>query len=776
MSVFTKAVTLLLLAVSLVKVSAQTRPVVCGHVYDGKTGEAVPYASCVDIKSGRGAQTNTSGYFSFIVDGDITLQTTCIGYEKCCVNMAIKGDTTVTIVIQPKSTNLQEVVVSTYVPEREQVQMGKNTITTELIKGMPSFVGEPDILKSTTYLPGISSGKEGYSNIYVRGADRGQNLVLLDGIKIYNTSHVGGFLSLFNSDVVKHVDVYKGGFPAQYGGRASSVIDVVTKDGNREQLAGKASVGLISSSVMVEGPVGEKLSFYLAGRTSYYALFSAKKRKRFKETGEGEYFNYTFFDINGRLKWHVSPRSSIALSLFYGDDVSINGDGSKGYNKEDYQRLKYRMSIRNRGVSLTHTQSFNSLFWRNTISLSQYDNTYNSRDERQNREQHIRETFKTQSSIRDISFQSRLELNTSIGHIKTGVELSRYRFRPSMTSSTAVNDMAIVEKDTLMGYLDPMHSWEMSVYANDEITFSDKLSGEIGFRASTYSASEVDYWRAEPRLSARYLFSDNMSLKANYTMMNQYNHVIVTMQDGFEKEMWMASTKTLKPQHADQFSAGLFYGKEKYKVNASLEGFYKKMSDLITYRAPVENDDVMTSIEKSVDTGGKGRSYGVEAMVSKEWKNVSASVSYTLSWNERKFDDINKGNWYPFLYDRRHDLNVLAMWHINSKWSLSGNFVLSSGAPVSLPGSYVKGDGLFDEYYVYDGYNNRRLPLYHRLDIAVTRSKTTRRGNLSEWKFNLFNAYAHQNAQALYFNSWNGKVTQIAMFSIVPTVSYTITF
>lgn len=771
----TRCIASLLLAFSFIGSTAQTRQTLSGHIYDSTTGEAIPYATCWNESNSQGTTTNAFGYFSIPNGDNAKLRVSCIGYQAITIDVPSGNDTTIVIKLTPKSTNLQEVVVSTYIPMQEQVQMGKNTVPTALIKQMPSFVGEPDILKSITYLPGVISGKDGYSNIFVRGGDRGQNLVLLDGIKIYNTSHAGGFLSLFNSDIVKHVDVYKGGFPAQYGGRASSIVDIVTKDGNNERFSGKASIGLISSNILIESPIGSNLSFYLAGRTSYFALFSAKQRKDFKKTGTGDYMNYSFFDINSRIKWRINPNSNLSLSIFYGDDISSSADGESNTDGE-HQLRRDRLLINNKGISLTHTQSFKSVFWRNIISLSQYKNSNTYRFEEMYKRDTLLTRTQTISSIRDISAQSRIEISSGIGQIKTGIEFSHYYFRPSLTQSTDIRSISDISNDTIIGDITPMRSNETSAYVNDAIEINDRLSSEVGLRTSYYTAKGAQYWRTEPRISARYMFSDNISLKANYTMMNQYNHVIVSMRDGLEKEMWTASTKKLKPQHANQISAGLFYGREENKLNVSIEAFKKKMSNLITYRAPLDGDNATASIEDAVETGGTGRCHGIETLISKEWEAVSASLSYTLSRNERKFRNINKGEWYPFHYDRRHDLNILATWHINNKWSLSGNFALSSGAPVTLPVSYVDEDPINHEYYVYEGINNRRLPTYHRLDLAATHSKRTKRGNMSEFKINIFNVYARQNAQAMYFSSWSGKATQISMFSIVPTVSYSITF
>ncbi|MCQ2204975.1 MAG: TonB-dependent receptor [Bacteroidales bacterium] len=777
----TTAMKVLVLSVAMVMplfMMAQ-RIKVSGHVVDATNGEPVLFASCVEMSSGRGTTTNNYGYFSLETTGETTIGISCIGYQSFQQPIKATADTTVVIRISPKVNDLQEVVVSTFVPRREQVEMGKSTVPVELIKAIPSLAGEPDILKSISYLPGISLGKEGYSNIYVRGGDRGQNLVLLDGIKIYNTSHVGGFVSLFNSDVVKHVDVYKGGFPAQYGGRASSVIDVATKDGNREGFAMKASIGLISSNAIVEMPLGKKVSMYAAARTSYLALFQAKNRKKFYDNNyTGSYWNYTFYDINSKVKWLISDRSSMSLSMFLGNDVQSFADGQCSYNPQypndkDYERD--RTMIKNRGISLTHVTGRGSCFWRNTLSVSKYDNVFIAKNDRT--EHNVRDvtSTRTTSSIKDATLQSRVEVGKERNKVKAGIEVARYKFLPGIIRDTYTNDKENMYTDTVKGSDDMMGSWEMSAYVSDEIRISDRWAVEAGIRASLYKCSGACYRNIEPRLSTRYMLGDRLSLKANYTRMNQYNHVMVTNRFGIEKEIWVASTKDLKPQRADQWSMGLFYGDEDQKLDVSLEGFYKKLNDQIEYLKPVDNSDNLTSIEQSVTRNGKGRGYGIEMMVSKELDKVSLSLSYTLSWNERRFPSLNDGKWFPFTYDRRHDVNLLALWHINRRWSLTGNFTISTGTPVTLPVAYNAGDNLVTGYFIYDGINNRRLPLYHRLDTSLSYNLPMTRGHKQQLTLNIFNTYARLNASTIYYSTWSNSVRQVSMFSIIPTISYTFT-
>ena len=779
-----------LLVVSLlaaVAANAQTFRLT-GHLVDTQTGESVLYANCIDENTGHGAVANNFGYFSLTVGGKVLLKVSCIGYATTTAEFDIKSDTTVTIGVSPKTTDINEVVVSATVPVREQVMMGKNTLTPEMIKSIPSFLAEPDLIKTLAYLPGISLGREGYSNIFVRGGDRGQNLALLDGIKIYNISHVGGFLSLFNSDIVKSVDVYKGGFPAQYGGRTAAVIDVATKDGNSQRTTGSFTLGTLTSSAIIESPIGKKVSFYLAGRVSYYNLMVQDQKRNFenaaketKPTTNCLYSGFSFFDVNSKIRWSIDATSSLSLAFFTGNDYQqlYEQDTPHASNMDNF-RNKSDYTIRNRGISLTYAKSFGRLFWRNTVSTSKYDTREVNFSEKNigieieefgnDESKKYRKTKSTiTSEIKDITLQSRLEYNHERQIIRGGIELNRYSYNPGVELDHFAD--SIIERDTTYGTKSNVDAWENSIYLADEIKISSRLSVEAGLRGTIYNQSDTTYRRIEPRLSARYMLNNNASIKANYTLMNQFNHVLVNNNSGFEEEIWLASNAKIRPQQAHQVSAGIFYGNDDLKLNASVEIYYKWMNNLIEYHPPITSDHKIMDFYDAVYRGGKGEAYGLELMVSKDFESLTMSLSYTLSKNERQFDDINNGKWYPFIFDRRHDIGLVAHYRFNRKWTADGNFVFSSGHPVTLPVGQVS-DVSWYGGELYNGLNNSRLPVYHRLDLGVKRYFETDRGLKSQFSLNIYNVYARQNAVTVCYR--NGKLYQKSLFTIIPTISYTI--
>ena len=757
-----------------------------GRIIDANTGESVLFASCIDEISGRGTASNNFGYFCIEVGEKARIVVACIGYDKLVTEYCVTRDTTVEIFLKPRVVDINEVVVSATIPEREQVQMGKNTLTPEMIKAIPTFLAEPDLIKSLSYLPGISMGRDGFSSVFVRGGDRGQNLILLDGIKIYNAGHVGGFLSLFNCDVVKSVDVYKGGFPAQYGGRTSSVIDVYTKEGNSRATTGKATLGTLTSGAMIETPIGDNVTCFLAARTMYYKLFIIPKRNAYRNAikepipiSNAEYSDISFYDINGKIRWKISPTSSLALTFFFSNDYICN------YSQDNYLQNGYALSyvfkneryydkykVKNNGGAITHVKSFGRLFWRNTLSMSEYT-TNDERFSELNIGYNDYDKYKAiiSTNIKDVTLQSRIEYAAGIHKIKSGVELNHYEFNPGFKTELFYVDSTDY-KGAKSGYLASVKAWENSIYFNDEMALTDNLSLEAGARATLYSMSDIEYKRIEPRASLRYLFSNNLSLKLNYTTMSQFNHVMVNTNDGIEEEVWIASTKKIKPQRANQLSAGLFYGNDDYKLNVSLESFYKEMSDLIEYRAPFDGKGALANLEDVVYKNGRGKAYGIETFVSQDYSNFSWSISYTLSRNLRQFDELNSGKWCLFVYDRTHDLNIIAHYRLNKKWTIDGSFIFTTGRPCTLPTGKISSGIVGYEHYVYSELNSCRMPAYHRLDLGVKRYFETQKGIKSQLTLNIYNVYARQNATAVYYR--DGKIYQSAMFTIIPSISYTL--
>lgn len=766
-----------LLLVGCVSASLSQSFTVSGYIRDAATGDALLFANCYDSLSNIGASTNSYGFFTIaLTAGRVKIIASYIGYQHNAFCFTLKKDTSIIIELAPISKELQEVVVSARIPLHQQVIMGKTTITPQTIESIPSFVGEKDVMKAISFIPGISTGKEGYSNIYVRGGDRGQNLILLDGARLYNTNHVGGFVSLFNPNIIKFVDVYKGGFPARYGGRVSSVIDVYTKDGNAHSYSGKYCIGILSSSILYEGPIRKDLSFILSLRSSYYDLFTIPARRDLKQTGTGSYWGYTFFDVNAKLNWQQSKRNRLFLSIFSGHDIQKAEDVLKASFQESTSIQK--LNINNTSISVSHIHILTPrVFVKNSIAFSNYQNNLCQYDKDINQGIQFIDEINTNSRINDLTFQNRFEIAPNNSHsVKTGIEYSIYSYIPSLQMARIQKGIFGVVIDTTLGVTSSLAAYESNVYLEDEISIVENIKFNAGIRCSRYGFKDTVYYRTEPRLSLRWLITKTISFKANYSVMNQFNHVLVNNIRGFEKEVWLAASKKLPPQKAQQVSAGIFISNERFGFELSLESYYKKMSDLIEYNNPTSDRDIVGNVEDLVENNGKGEAYGVEVNISKSHQRFDLGLNYTLSWNNRKFENINNGKWYPFIYDRRHNVSFLALVKLSNKYSFSSNFTLASGTPFTMPEGYVKEDAFTYGYFVYNGINNYRLPLYHRLDISIARKGKTRKGNNKQLEINIYNVYARQNPIFIHYDVNTGKVYQKSLFTIIPTISYSVEF
>ena len=748
-----------------------------GYIRDAKTGEALIAASFFDKLSCSGVTTNNAGYFNISLDkGKVELSVNYVGYLSFDTVFTVSSNMILNCSLEEKTEAIGEITVSAEKPLHEQTLMGRTLVSIDKILETPSFMGEPDLMKALTTIPGVSSGRDGRSNIYVRGGDRGQNLILLDGAKLYNTNHIGGFMSLFNASIVKQVEVYKGGFPARYGGRASSVIDVYTRDGNSKEWKGKFNVGLLMSGLTLEGPITKKLSCLLTTRTSYYDLFTIYGKRQIKLYGKGDYFTFHVFDVNAKLSYVLNDRHRMFLNYFNGFDFYKNytktrTSSAKGLPPHNYDVHKSRRTVGD-DVALGGKEIL-----KNTIAYSGYNNALASVSEYTRQGIHSSENYTSTNKIEEYHVESRLEYYASQLHsLKAGFEYSNYSFVPGTYQSFTEDEGAAYLQDTSYGYFYPLYANEIDLYIEDEIKFSSNYHLNIGVRQVAYLANDRNYYRTEPRVSFRAMLNDNLSFKAGYSLMNQFNHVVVSSYGFFEKEMWLASTADIPPQRASQFSAGVFATIPRFKLELSAEAYYKKMDNLLEYNISSTDDIVATSLDDILITGGIGEAYGAEFMAKYKTDGLTIDFSYVLSWNNRRFDELNHGEWYPFIYDRRHDFSCQAVYVIGKHYSISSNFVFATGTPYTFPDAYVKANDYSYGYYAYSGIYNRRLPNYHRLDLSLVKKKRTKRGRMQSFQLNIYNAYAQQNPLIIYYDSNSGKVYKKSMFSILPTISYSLEF
>jgi len=449
---------------------------VYGYVMHKRSNETLIAAYVSDTVSQKHTITSQSGFFTLLLpSGKVILKASYIGYSDDLKQIVLHKDTLINFYLEPKIEDIGEVVIHGEKPIHEQTLMGKNTLSAEKIKQIPSFIGIPDLMKAVVTIPGVSMGREGRSSIYVRGGDRGQNLILLDGAKLYNTNHLGGFVSLFNSNIIKQVDVYKGGFPASYGGRASSVIDITTRDGNREKTQGQFDLGVLNSGIAIEGPVNKKISYIVALRSTYFDLFTINTKRKLNNTGQGDYFGYTFYDANAKISYFASPSHKIFLNFYSGADFNRSLFKQQTSTKDIEDQTAY--IINNRCITIGDNLLISpKLIWKNTVTYSIYSNKLETNSSLKIGQITSNEVFNSSTSIMEYNLQSRIEYFASNNHnIKSGIEYSNYQFVPGREFSSQTNDGTGYRLDTLLGYTSNVIANELALYLEDDMKIGNNL-------------------------------------------------------------------------------------------------------------------------------------------------------------------------------------------------------------------------------------------------------------------------------------------------------------
>ncbi|MFZ5941221.1 MAG: TonB-dependent receptor [Bacteroidota bacterium] len=770
---------------------------ISGYIEDARSGEKLIAASVFDQKSGLGTTTNEYGFYSLTLpEGEIQFTVSYVGYSTYSEKVMLKGKIVKVVDLEP-SIELEEVTVTTNRPQDivQDVQMSSTSISPQQIKSIPLFMGVPDVMKALQLMPGVQSGTEGTSGIYVRGGGPDQNLVLLDGVSIYNADHLFGFFSVFNPDAISSITLYKGGFPARYGGRLSSVIDIRLKDGNMKEFHAKGSVGIIDSRIMLEGPIiKDKTSFMISARRTYGDLFVRPVVRIINNySGNTGTAGYYFYDVNLKINHKFSDKDRVFLSLYSGKDkVFVTNEYEYIYNDSTYMnRDEFGLYWGNLTSVLRWNHVFGSKLFSNVSVLysnykfDTYENYYSFINKRKIGEY----KFDYFSGIEDEGAMVDFDFDPSPAHsIKFGGKYLYHNFKPGITAfrTTGITDSLDINFGNKNIYAN-----EAYVYIEDDIDITRRLSANIGLHYSVFSVQDELYSSLQPRMSLRLLVSKNLSFKAAASKMQQYIHLLTNSTIGLPTDLWLPTTKLIPPENSWQYAAGAAYNlKDTYTI--TLEGFYKNMKNLIEYKEGASFMDIGTSWEGKVDIGD-GWSYGAEFMIRKDAGKFTGWLGYTLSWSMRQFKDQNQGKVFPFRYDRRHDIAIVAMYKINEKTDVSATWVYGTGRAVTLgvaryaPENFSFGN---NPYYYYDtwqeieyynGKNSFREPSFHHLDLAVNRHKTKKWGEQT-WSFSVYNAYNHLNPFFLYFgydyidgNSIR-RLKQISIFPIIPSVSYAFSF
>jgi RecA/RadA recombinase len=738
-----------------------------------------------------GTTTNEYGFYSITLpNGDYQVQISYLGFTTILENIALSENKSINYKLSESSESLDEVVITENVEKLniKKPQMSVNSLSIGTIKQIPVVLGEVDIIKSLTLLPGVTNAGEGSSGFNVRGGSVDQNLILLDEATIFNSSHLFGLFSVFNPDAIKDLKLYKGGIPAKYGGRVSSVLDIYQKEGNSNEFQMNGGIGLVSSRLLAEGPIKkEKGSFLFGGRSSYAHLFLP-----LFDIDNVAYF----YDLNTKLSYKINSNNNIYLSGYFGRDVFSISDS-------------FENTYGNTVVNFRWNHLFSNQIFSNA-SLIYSDYYYGLK-------LNFVE-FNWDSGIQNFNFKYDLKhYITDKFKLEYGLNSIYYRFNPGdiqpSTPTSGLNSFKLTDKYAFENaiYIDAEHQLsnrltvsyglrissflrlgqDLNLYENDNpVTFNEEIqiyekANPIGIES--FSRSEVikSFANLEPRLAMAYQLNDNTSVKASYNRMSQYLHLLSNTSSPTPLDVWTPSGKYVKPQLLDQFAIGYFKTINNNNYSLEVESFYKTIKNRIDY---IDGADLIANnaIEQVI-LNGEARAYGLEILFRKNEGRFKGWIAYTFSKSEQKtkgrtaFESgINNGNWYRTPYDKTHDMSLTASYELNKKWSFSSNFLFQTGQPTTFPNGQYQYNGIIIPNY--EARNSSRLPSYHRMDIAATytpKPDSIKRWK-SEWVFSIYNAYDRKNAASITFreNRMTGlnEANRLSIFGIIPSVSYNFKF
>jgi len=776
---------------------AQKRTI-SGYVMDADSKETLIGATVVDKNSGKGCATNNYGFYTLTLDaGEVNLQVSYVGYAQQSHALSLKENLSLNFALSV-NTQLDEVVVeaSRATVSARSPQMSVVELPVQQIKSVPTLFGEADVLKALQLLPGVQNGSEGSAGMYVRGGGPDENLLLLDGVPVYNVNHMLGFFSVFNPDALKNVTLYKGSFPAHFGGRLSSVVDIRMKEGDMQHYHGNVSLGLISSKVNVEGPiVKDKLSFNLSFRRTYGdllikpAMWLASLTN--PEAGKLS-VGYYFYDFNAKLNWKISDKDRLYLSFYTGDDAIYFGVKYKDFIVEDIQyaskmNLDWKWGNKVAALRWNHVMS-QKLFMDASVNYTQYRHNLGlgMSDEYTAilTDQTIKEEYDMayKSGINDLTAKVDFDYTPLPNHeIRFGGNYTYHQFRPEV-QSLKVSYGTDADIDTVMGASN-VFAHETALYAEDNMTFGDIFRVNAGVHYSTFTVEGKTYQSVQPRLSMSLMLATNLSLKAGYANMTQYVHLLSNSSLSLPTDLWVPVTAKVEPMRAHQWSAGAFLELPQL-FDISVEGYYKTMDNLLEYKDGASFFGSSDTWEGKVCLG-RGWAYGVEFLVQRSFGKTTGWIGYTWSHSKRLFDRegqmINNGNVFPAKYDRRHDISVTVNHKFNDNFDLSGTWVFSSGncgtLGLQLYEGLINDWGYYPELQALER-NNYRMGNYHRLDIGANYHIPLNPGAIT-LNLSVYNIYNHNNPFIVYTDyKWDETtqqekkiLKQVSIFPIIPSLS-----
>ncbi len=737
--------------------------VISGFVEDVNSKERLIGANVFFPQFGIGTSSNTYGFFSIPLPAQNTdpveIKVSYLGYEDTVFSIPSINKLQ-TFYLTESNTLLDEAVVSGAKNRHLSGNLGNLELSPNEINNMPVFFGEQDLVKSVQMLPGVQGTSEGNIGLVVRGGSPDQNLILLDGVPVYNISHLFGYFSVFNTDAIKNVSLTKGGFPARYGGRLSSIVEVNMKEGNMEQFHGTGSIGLLSSKLTLEGPlIKNKTSFMISGRRTYFDLLAQPFLN--DESRGGAYF----YDVALKVNHKFSAKERIYLSMYLGRD-NIYYDRTSGE-----ENAKGAFGYGNVTGVIRYNYIFNTRLFSNTsLAYTRYKLDIALED------QDPFEYTATRyfSDITDYRFRHELEYTySSRHHIKTGVLYSFHQFRPG--AFIYEEEDANNRLDSLLQLSPYTNTHDVSLYIEDEWKLNQKWRLNSGLHYATYFVNGAFYNSLQPRLIARYLFKPDWSFQGSYSYMMQAVHLLTSSGSNLPTDLWVSSNENIAPQRAHQWNLGSTKDLYKGALEFTAEAYYKYFSDLITFR---EGTLFRTSLnwENQVATGGTGNAWGLELFLRKKTGKTTGWIGYTLAWSQRRFREVNDGLTFPYKYDRRHELKLSAIHTFSKRFFMSVNFILNSGIRATVPiASYRDVNG--NQEVLWSRRNAYTYPTYNRADIGFNWVKKTRWGSRT-WNISLYNAYNRLNPYFIFFATEDGRrvANKISVFPVLPSVSYLFRF
>lgn len=736
---------------------------ISGYVEDVSSHERLIGVNVFIPELQIGTTTNKFGFYSISLKppaDSVSVSTSYIGYAPQDFRLSSQFNHKLDITLYTQKHELSEVTVTDDNMRISNTQMSQIRLTNKELKGIPAFFGEEDILKVVQLLPGVQSGGEGGVNYIVRGGGPDQNLILLDGVPVYNVSHLFGYFSVFNIDAVKNVQFTKGGFPARFGGRLSSVLEIDMKEGDMERFHGAGSIGLLAAKLSLEGPiVKNKASFMVSARRTYFDLFY----RSILDDEEG--LGYYFQDFNAKINYKFSRKDRLYLSFYTGKDklfseYTLNDD--RLTNILDYGNLTGAL----RWNHLYSEKLFSNL----TATYTKYDvsllNSIKTPYEFDGQEYFSR--------IEDYGLKYDLDYSLSSRHyLKIGGSYTYHIFKPGAIQYSEADVNA--ERDSLLAISPFTYSNDAYVYVEDDWKIANKWRLNAGLHYSAYFVESSFFHSLQPRVAMRYLLQSDWSLKASYSYMQQYVHLLTNSRVGLPTDLWVSSTDKIAPQRSHQWALGSTKDLWEGRFELTSEVFYKYMTDLITFK---EGTLFSTAAnwQDQVTGNGTGNSYGWEIFLKKKQGKTTGWIAYTLSRSTRQFDDVNNGKLFPYKYDRTHDLKLIVDHNFNERFNVALAFLYNTGIRATVPTStFTDIDG--EQRIIYSERNAYTYPDYDRLDISFNWKKKKRWGE-SMWTVALYNAYGRQNPYYIYFESEGDKrkAYQLSVFPILPSFSYSFTF